>query len=398
MVQKQFNNKDINQSLGLKSSLWTNQLNFMIILFMLFCLTWNFEISHSLQVRSTTSKRSRNLPSVYKSYYHSVNGIQNQYYGIKSELCASNFALEPESQNNPKPLPKLQYKSTSPKSKPKPVLVLGATGRIGRLVVKQLLQYNIKVRAFVRDYDLACEIFSKYLDLDYGNPSNMSDGKGKALELVSVRGRATSGSSNLLQIVQGDIAPEDVDFLEDDDIGYEALESAIKGCDTIISCTGTIRPSKISDYFPPTRLWNHDIKKWCEDRRHPYYVNYLGVKKLMDIVKLEVERRERLNEDSRENQKRSSFSMDSSGNNDETENITIVRISDLYVAFPPWSFITILTNLARSMVFRYQEMAEQVLIKESSTKIRTIILRPGDLIDDERVRINPFFYHLFCKL
>ena len=398
MVQKHVLSKEIDQSLFCKFSLRTHHSISVVIFFIIFFLARNFEISHSLQVRSTTSKRSRNVPNIYKSYYFSVNEKQNQYNGIKSDVSMSYFSYEPENKKKPTPLPKLQYKSTSNKSKPKPVLVLGATGRIGRLVVQQLLQYNIKVRAFVRDYDLACEIFSKYLDLGYENPrnpSNKSDGKGKSLEFVSARGRT---NNILLQIVQGDIAPEDVDFSEDDDIGYEALESAIKGCDTIISCTGTIRPSKLSDYFPPTRLWNQDIIKWCEDRRHPYYVNYLGIKKLMDIIKMEVERRERLKEDARESQTGASFSMDSSSTHDETDKITIVRISDLSVAFPPWSFITILTNLARSMVFRYQEMAEQVLIKESSSTIRTIILRPGDLTDDERVRTISFFYLLFCYL
>lgn len=274
----------------------------------------------------------------------------------------------PENQGRPIPLPKLQYKTSPSKSEQKPILVIGATGQIGRIVVKELLKQNLPVRAFVRDYDLACEVFSKYID----------EG---GMELVS-RGRG-SGNTNLLTILEGDLVPEEAS--EDDDYGYEALESALQGCGTIITCAGTVRNSRLSDYFPPTRIWKKDVTKWCRDRRHPYYVNYVGMKKMMEFVKAEINRREKKRE-LKEQQSSRSFSETST---DPSEDVfTIVRISDLNTALPPWSMITVVVNLARSMVFRYQEMAEQVLIRESSEKIKTVILRPGDLLDDERVRVK----------
>jgi uncharacterized protein YbjT (DUF2867 family) len=42
-----------------------------------------------------------------------------------------------------------------------PTLVVGATGRVGRRVVKQLLDAKKLVRALVRDFDKARELFGK---------------------------------------------------------------------------------------------------------------------------------------------------------------------------------------------------------------------------------------------
>lgn len=313
-------------------------------------------IKHCMQSKTQCSTQLNHLSNPQPYSRAATNHRKQSRHSIPLFL-----SFMPEEEKKPKPLPELQYMTTPPASKPKPILVIGATGRVGRLVVKELLSLNLQVRAFVRDYQLACDVFSNFIDEE-------------DKEFVTVSGQ----SGNNLQIVEGDLAPEDASH--EDDYGYEALESAIKGCGTIISCAGTIRPSRIRDYIPPSKIWNIDVRKWCRDRSHPYYVNYIGMKKLMEFVKLEVEKREKIQQD--ENEKNNGRNGNSESS--PVEPITVVRISDLYVGLPPWSFVTILTNLARSMIFRYQELAEQVLIQESSSKVKTILLRPGDLTDDER--------------
>ena len=69
-------------------------------------------------------------------------------------------------------------------------------------------------------------------------------------------------------------------------------------------------------------------------------------------------------------------------NNNVVPRIRFIRISDLCVGFKPFHFVPLVTNIIQSVVFRYQEMTEQLL--DQSTAVETVILRPGDLTDDER--------------
>ncbi|CAB9509928.1 expressed unknown protein [Seminavis robusta] len=62
--------------------------------------------------------------------------------------------------------------------------------------------------------------------------------------------------------------------------------------------------------------------------------------------------------------------------------IRYIRVSDNCLCQPVWEMVPLLTNIFRSNVFRYHDMAERLL--ESSTLIDTVILRPGDLVDNER--------------
>ena len=65
------------------------------------------------------------------------------------------------------------------------------------------------------------------------------------------------------------------------------------------------------------------------------------------------------------------------------ERIRIIRISDLCVSNAAWNLVTMITNIALSLVFRYQEKCEKLL--EASSLVDSIVLRPGDLMEAERV-------------
>ena len=66
-----------------------------------------------------------------------------------------------------------------PKSIPPKIVVLGATGKIGRRVIRQLmaLESDIKIVAFVRDYEKACDVLYDELLIERSN-------KGPNLQLV----------------------------------------------------------------------------------------------------------------------------------------------------------------------------------------------------------------------
>lgn len=265
--------------------------------------------------------------------------------------------------------------------KPK-IVVLGASGKIGRLVVRQLLDSGVDatIVAFCRDYDKACRVLYDDLLVLKAQP------KGPRL-----------------QIVEGDLVPpeelpghfdkEHEDWLDRsssaarfygtsiadydngaDDTSNEALEEAIKGSTCIISCVGSVRPTNLwSDLLarPLLRLLRVDVSSWCADCRHPYYVHFATTRKALALAE-------------REQLRRQTAAADDEAD-DEAEpipRIRFIRISDLCVAYQPWHFISVLTNALHSMVFRYQDMAEKIL--EASPLIETVVLRPGDLVDDER--------------
>lgn len=272
-------------------------------------------------------------------------------------------------------------------SKPK-IVVLGASGKIGSLVVRQLLEMkhlDITVVAFVRDYDKACKVL--YDDV-----------------LVA---RATKKKGPQLQIVVGDLVPrEELPGFEDEDEELwqqtaqsaakfygnsvedyenrdmmpdvnEALAEAVKGCTSIISCVGAVRPTNIwTDFMvrPIWRLFRHDVSGWCSDPKHPYYVHYLSTRKALGYAESEQLKREAM---------AAVYAEEDETQPKEIPRIRFVRISDLCVTQQPWGFIPLVTNALQSMVFRYQDMTERLL--EESKVLDTVILRPGDLVDEERV-------------
>ena len=273
-------------------------------------------------------------------------------------------------------------------SKPK-IVVLGASGKIGSLIVRQLLEMthlDITVVAFVRDYDKACRVL--YDDV-----------------LVA---RAAKNKGPQLQIVVGDLVPAEElpGFVDEDEELWaqtaqsaakfygnnvqdydnrdmyqpdvnEALQESIKGCTSIISCVGAVRPTNLwSDYLavPIWRLFRHDVSGWCKDKKHPFYAHYASTRKVLGFAEREQLKREAC---------AAVYAEEDGMQPREIPRIRFVRVSDLCVTQKPWDFIPLVTNALHSMVFRYQDMTERLL--EESKVLDTVILRPGDLIDDERV-------------
>jgi hypothetical protein len=277
-------------------------------------------------------------------------------------------------------------------AKPK-IVVLGATGKVGRLVVKQLLEMtsiDMTVVAFCRNYDKAISVL--YDDM-----------------VVAKQG---SNKGPRLQIVEGDLVPPEElpgfcdDDSEDEQVWMdmaqsasqfygtsvkeydnremlpeinEALQDAIKDCTTVISCVGSVRATNVwTDFLarPFSRLLRPDVSTWCKDGRHPYYVHYVSTRKALGYAEREQLRREAAAMALAE-------SEDLEVDELSVPRIRFVRISDLCVGHKPWHFVPLVTNVIQSVVFRYHEMAEQLL--DQSTMVETIVLRPGDLVDEERV-------------
>ena len=172
----------------------------------------------------------------------------------------------------------------------------------------------------------------------------------------------------------------------------EALEEAVKGCTAIVSCVGSARPTNVwTDLLarPVFRLLRCDVSRWCKDPRHPFYVNYASTRKVVGLAEREQLKRDAAvmaqhgdDEDANRQKQRRYQSDDDSSSIALPPRIRFVRISDLCVSFQPWHFIPMLTNALQSMVFRYQDMTERLL--EASPVLDTVVLRPGDLTDDDR--------------
>jgi hypothetical protein len=105
------------------------------------------------------------------------------------------------------------------------------------------------------------------------------------------------------------------------DLGDEAsVVAAVAGCGAVVAVSGTARLSKPGDFWP-WRLFGHDpmASGWCRDTRtHPYYVNYVGIKRL-------------------------AVAADAAGAT------KFVRLTGLSVGFPVWDPVTVLFNLLLSL-------------------------------------------------
>jgi hypothetical protein len=268
-------------------------------------------------------------------------------------------------------------------SKPK-IVVLGASGLIGRLVVRQLLESNLDatIVAFVRDYDKACRVLyddlvvckskgkGPKLQIIKGElippeelPGYVTDEEEEAEWLQRAKSAASFYGNNVSDYDNRELAPNP----------DESLQDAILGATTIISCVGSVRPSNLWTDFLVRPLWRilqSDVSKWCNDSRHPYYAHYRTTKKALELAEKEQLKRE--------------AAVSAMGDEERpvVPRIRFVRVSDLCVAQEPWQLVPLLTNALHSMVFRYQDMAEKIL--EASNLIDTVTLRPGDLVDEER--------------
>ena len=313
---------------------------------------------------------------------------------------------ENEPQRQPRPRPTMDpivetsFDFLGPRSipaKPK-IVVLGATGRVGRNVIRQLMQMkcNMEIIAFVRNYDKAIRVlYDDQIFVPGGGNANTNKNNGRPT----------------LQIVEGDLVPPEElpGFVQDNteeesewrqtaksasefygnkvqdydnrellpDIN-ESLEDAIRDCTTIISCVGSVRRTHLwHDVLarPFVRLLKADVSSWCKDGRHPFYVNYASTRKALGFAEREQVRREA-----------AAATVAESEGLDPSEiyvpRIRFIKISDQCVGYKPWAIVPLVANAVHSLTFRYQEMAEQLL--EDSSLVETVILRPGDLVDEER--------------
>jgi len=329
-----------------------------LCLFVNICLTQSF---------FPITKNNKNY-NIYYNYYHEPNNDN-----IKVNNNNDEYQLE-KPQRPPKLLPKLQRQTKlSNDGSKEPVLVLGATGRIGRRVVKQLLSQGVSVRALVRDYDKAIELLEED-DEEYDNSNDI------IYSYASIRKEEEAK----LEIIEDEFISN-----YDDNITNSILFKSIKGCSTIISCIGTYRKSNIMrDFFPPWRMLNYNVSKWCKSNRgddqHPYYVHYLFTKRLLSCI----EQHKLLEqEDNKKNTLLSNYDNYDFEDNDKGPNkkYKIIRISDLNVAYKPYSIVSVITNTLQSMIFRYQYLSENLLRR--SNLVHYVILRPGDLVEDDRVSI-----------
>eukprot|EP00984_Skeletonema_dohrnii_P002970 scaffold1010_cov117-Skeletonema_dohrnii-CCMP3373.AAC.1 len=244
----------------------------------------------------------------------------------------------------------------------------------------------------------------------------------------STNGASISGGAiNSLQ--EEDQINEDVRIIE---AGDEALQEAVSGATIIISCLSSLRYSNLwTDYVkvPLLRVFRQDASKWCVDNTHPYYIHYLSTKKILEVAEREQVKRDAYNEFERERllleeqiQRGRKMIMD--GDEEEegfeseiaaglrkkrgtrqrqqhlvagedavdlpkygitpssTDRIKFIRISHSMVGRNPFRLVSILTNVLRSQVTRFEFLGEQLL--EKSRLVDTIILRPGEVTDIER--------------
>jgi hypothetical protein len=230
---------------------------------------------------------------------------------------------------------------------------------------------------------------------------------------------------------------------EDDDDDDAILQDAISGATVLISCLGTRRRTNVwTDFLhvPILRIVRaNNVDKWCTDMTHPYYINYITTKRILEVaereqrkreVSIELER-ERLMLDERWNQLRKQEEEDEVDEEEgfeseiaaglrkkrqhelyeqqqrekrpmyyshdrrnvvtmpqggkllsTTDRIKFIRISHARVGRNPFRLRNVLNNILWSQVSRYERMGEMVL--EESASVDTIVLRPGDMTDEER--------------
>lgn len=282
------------------------------------------------------------------------------------------------------------------------IVVLGATGKVGRLVVRQLLEESpdgTQVVAVVRDYDKA--IHCLYDDLI----ATKQNRKSPKLQIVATELVCRSEIPAALDEDEGEIdaawlkrsqaaaefyGTEVADYDDGrvlDDDNEHAWEQVMQGCTAIVSCVGSVRPSNPwQDWWLP-RLLRMDVRKWCADASHPYYTHFHTTRKVLHLAEREQERRNVLfqaqdAEADEHNDANKELLNRRRDKNALPRRIRFVRLSDLAVTKKPWHVVPLLTNIMRSMVFRYLEMAD-VLVTQSKL-LDTVIVRAGEFVEEER--------------
>lgn len=136
--------------------------------------------------------------------------------------------------------------ASSPHSVADPVLVAGATGRTGRLIVERLLADGVPVRALVRDAAKAATLpaGTECVVGDLRRPETLADAVSGARAVII----ATTGSGAL------DDSAELVDFLGTRSLAREAAEAGVDLVVDISSIYAT-RPEHYLDADPESLGW-----------------------------------------------------------------------------------------------------------------------------------------------
>lgn len=171
----------------------------------------------------------------------------------------------------------------------KPTLVIGATGKVGRLVVEELLAQGHSVHALVRNQTKAAEVLpapsstlptmGSGTDADSLEPSAAvpalcgDDCSDKSVAAPSPLATTTKGAASCgrLSLFHGDVNDE------------ASLRAAMEGCGAVISVAGTFRLTKPGDLLP-WRFFGNDCMAWCADLKHPYFVNFVGTRRLVKLA------------------------------------------------------------------------------------------------------------------
>ena len=187
---------------------------------------------------------------------------------------------------------------SSPSSK-KPILVIGATGTLGRCIVSTLYERNIPYRCLVRKDSTNIDRISQYI------------------------------SSNDVQQTKfdGDLASYD------DVLNAVCSSDGIRGC---IVVSGSFRKRKASDLLLPFRGGKKNIK----DSSHPYIVNHIGMQHLCKAI------HELKN-----------------ANDEDIPTPKIVKVSGALLSLPRWHYIGILGNILYSGVMRWHREGEHDIIQ-----------------------------------
>ena len=296
--------------------------------------------------------------------------------------------VEPEAE----PLPQLSGPARQK------IVVLGASGRIGRMVIRKLMEMprlEATVVAHVRDtskasWALFCDAVvlpmleqddrrGAQLEIVVGNlvtPQDLPGYTPARLNTTATLDKSNEKDRNITDKYYG----RRVSFVpqQDNTTDDALLQEAIQDSTAVISCVGAVRKSNLwTDYLavPLWRLLRHDVSGWCRDDTHPYYVHYLTTRKALELAEEEQKKREAALE---------AMDEEDRPKDNIPQRIRFVRVSDLCLSKQPWDLIPLVTNAVQSVVFRYQDMAERLL--EESSLVDTVVLRPGDLTDEERVR------------
>ncbi|KAL7528664.1 hypothetical protein ACHAWF_002654 [Thalassiosira exigua] len=212
---------------------------------------------------------------------------------------------------------------------PRPkVVVFGASGRLGRRVVRRLLEseMDVDVVAFVRSAQKLERVLYDEEDLVVGNLVDagrgprlkvveadvvsqrdvyqrefetederrvLDDWVGKSRRYFAGLGWNYNNSTELHSFEDDAKVAADVNALESG--GEEALRDAVSGATVLVSCLAAFRPSDVwTDFLrvPVLRVFRRDASQWCSDPSHPYYVHYLSTRKILEEAEAEQRRRD----------------------------------------------------------------------------------------------------------